>query len=231
MKTAMKIFAAGVGLVFAVSAIADPKIEEQEVGPVVDLQNCAGYSPYIVSPRGLHLATVVRKGSRLVVMVDGVAGPKFDEIVAPSVSYIDPRPYQNPNVDINTVPRQLAVTFSKDGQHYAYVGRQSQEWVLMADNKEVLRIPATGSVGMGTVDMRLEYTGPDAKHLLFSRSEYGGYALWVDGQKWPGLYASGGGGSAGTVDPIVSPDGTRIAYTAQVARDKTALIVDGKEAS
>ncbi len=48
--------------------------------------------------------------------------------------------------------------------------------------------------------------------------------------QWPGYCASGGGGSDGTLDPIISPDGEHVAYVAQIARDKQALIVDGKDA-
>ncbi|HUK81694.1 MAG TPA: hypothetical protein VLZ12_03590, partial [Verrucomicrobiae bacterium] len=59
---------------------ADAKVEEQEVGPVGTLQDVN----YVVSPHGVHLASVARKGSRMNVIVDGVAGPKFDEIITPT---------------------------------------------------------------------------------------------------------------------------------------------------
>jgi WD40 repeat protein len=213
------------------SLLAGPKIESDDVGPTGEKVE------YIVSPRGVHLASVAPKGSRVNVLVDGVAGPKFDEILLPTW-WIDPRPYAK-IADPNLVPRPARVTFSKDGKRFAYVARLSHEWVLMADNQEVLRIPAGGMVGAttgiagmeGNTEIRIEFTGEDGKHLLFSRSVYGGNEFWFDGQKWPGLFQSGGGGSAGTVDPLISPDGEHVAYLAQIARDKSALIVDGKEAS
>ena len=68
---------------------ADPKIEEQVVGPVTEKYNNG--CPYVVSPRGARLATVMSKGSRVAVTVDGVEGPKFDEIIATS-GYLDARP-------------------------------------------------------------------------------------------------------------------------------------------
>jgi hypothetical protein len=221
MKPSSQILVAVLGMFCAVNGAvaADAKIEEQDVGPVAQPQDVK----YVVSPHGGHLATVAHKGSRMVVIVDGVAGPKFDEIVVPTFNYVDPRPFQNAN--INTIPRNLQVTFSRDGKRFAYVARQGQEWVVMADGKEMSRIPVTtGS------EIRLEFTGHDGQHLLLARSIYGGYELWVDGQKWPGLYSSGGGGSAGTVDPVVSSDGERIAYIAQIARDKSTVVVDGKDA-
>ena len=173
-----------------------------------------------------HLATVAHKGSRIAVTVDGVTGPKFDEIVAPSISYIDPRPYQN--VNINLIPRNLPVTFSRDGKRFAYVARQGQEWVVMADGKEMLRIPAaTGQ------DIRLEFSGDDGKHLFFAKSGFAGYELWVDGQKMPGYYGSGGGGTEGTIDPLITRDGAHFAYVASMGThpgDKRTVIVDGKDA-
>jgi hypothetical protein len=207
---------------------AEGKVEEQVVGPV------AQDVKYVVSPRGVHLASVVRKGSRLIVIVDGVEGPKFDEIVTPTSSYVDPRPQAEaqrvaslagrPGPDTSARP----VIFSKDGRRFAYVGRQSKEWVLMVDGKETVRLPSEGLVGT-TVGMSLEFTGEDGKHLMFARSVFGGYELWVDGQKMPGIFGSGGGGTAGTIDPLFTRDGARFAYVAQISRDKSTLILDGKD--
>ncbi|MGH7946644.1 MAG: hypothetical protein ACREF9_16785, partial [Opitutaceae bacterium] len=121
----------------------------------------------------------------------------------------------------------VPVVFSKDGRRFAYLARLGQEWVLTVDGKESLRIPVTAR---GSTDIRLEFTGDDGKHLVFTRSASEGHEVWVDGKKWPGFFGSGGGGTEGTIDPLISPDGTRIAYLAQIARDKRALIVDGKDA-
>src|SRR5690348_8273466 len=127
---------------FTVAVFAEVKVEEQIVGPALDLQGSDRLSTYTISPSGVHLATVTHKGSRWVVILDGVAGPKFDEII-PALGYIDPRPYQN--MDINLVPRSQPVTFSKDGKRFAYVARQGQDWELVADNKELVRLPADTS--------------------------------------------------------------------------------------
>src|ERR1051326_4114959 len=221
----------GLFLGVAINASADPKVEELVVGPVIAIQN----AKYIVSRHGVHLASVAPKGSRVNVIVDGVAGPRFDDIVETTAGWIDPRPYAS--VDPNSVPRAAAITFSKDGSRYAYVGRLGQEWVLIVDNKEMLRLPVSGTVGAstgiagtaGATEMRLEFTGDNGKHLLFARSVFEGYEMWVDGQKWPGFYGSGGGGSDGTIDPLISPDGEHVAYMAQISRDKRSVIVDGKD--
>ena len=217
------------------------KVEEQVVGPVAEGYN--NLSPYVVSLRGVRLATVAPKGSRVAVIVDGVEGPKFDEIVAPTAAYVDPRPFFEAQQAAlragRTAPDMSArpVIFSKDGKRFAYIGRQGKEWVLIADGKEVLRLPSEGIVSAatiagpsGTVNLLLEFTGDDGKHLMFARSVFGGYELWVDGQKMPGIYGSGGGGTEGTTDPIITRDGARFAYVAQIARDKRTVVVDGKDA-
>jgi hypothetical protein len=100
--------------------------------------------------------------------------------------------------------------------------------VLIADGKETVRLPSEGIVG-STVAMSLEFTGEDGKHLMFARSVFGGLELWVDGQKMPGIFGSGGGGTEGTIDPVFSRDGSRFAYVAQMSRDKRTLILDGKD--
>ena len=223
-------------LVFAASLVllgpagtrlrAEVKFETQAVGPVAE------GAKYVVSPHGVHLATVAGKGSRINVIVDGAAGPKFDDIILPALPYVDPRPYLAEGRAAGTLPANVhplaPVTFSRDGRRFAYVARLGQEWVLMADGKEVLRLPVTSGS-----DLRIEFSGDDGKHLLFARSVYAGYELWADGQKWPGYYAVGGDGSTEeTIDPITSPDGAHIAYAASLDErgEKRALIVDGRVA-
>jgi hypothetical protein len=198
------------------TTLADAKVEEQDVGPV------AQDAQYAVSPHGGHVGAAVHKGSRMIAVVDGVAGPKFDEIRSVT-AYVDPR-----GVDL-TQSRSLIkpVVFSNDGSRYAYCARQGQEFVVMADGKELLR---TTVEHPDQTDVRMQFTGDDGKHLLFAVSGFAGYTLWVDGQKMPGTYNSGVGGTEGTTDPLVSRDGARYAYVAQISRDKRTVIVDGKDA-
>lgn len=93
------------------SAKSSAKVEEQ-----VLLTGDSGRE-YFVSPRGQHVAAVVLRGSRQVVVHDGVDGPKFDEVL------------------------KGAIIFSPDGTRYAYVARTGQEYVYMVDGKERARYP------------------------------------------------------------------------------------------
>ena len=95
-------------------AAPGPKVEEQVVGPAKP------GNLYVVSPRGAHLATVMQKGSRFVVVLDGVEGPKFDDVLS-----------------LEGGPK---VVFSPDGTRNAYVGRSGQEFVVVVDGKELVRV-------------------------------------------------------------------------------------------
>jgi Tol biopolymer transport system component len=229
----------GVGLlvittVTLVVAAAEPKVEEQTIAPM------AADAKYVVSLRGGHLAAIVHKGSRTVVMIDGAAGPKVDEVITPVFNYVDLRAVQAMTTSEHNAHPVQPVTFSEDGKHWAYLARVGQEWVLMADGKEALRLPAAGAVGgvagiagqAGNTDIRMQFAGDDGRHLYFAKSGYAGYELWVDGQKQPGYYMSGGSGAA-SIDPLISRDGEHFAYVAKMGTrpdDRQVLIVDGKEA-
>ena len=88
---------------------------------------------------------------------------RVEASIETGIGMIDPRPYAE--VDPNLQPRSGPVTFSKDGKRYAYVGRLGEDWVLMVDNKEIVRIPpastagATGGIA-GTVgnELRMAWT-------------------------------------------------------------------------
>jgi hypothetical protein len=224
------VFALGVLTAVNPAAFAAAASVEQRVaGPFGEKDK------YVVSPQGGRLGTISPKGSRVVVIVDNVVGPPFDEIVQTSHGVIDPRPYWS--AFRSTAPEAAQITFSRDGSRYAYIARLSQEWVVMVDNKELLRLPVAGAVGAtagiagmaGNTELRLEFSGVSGKHLLFSRSVFDGIELWVDGKKWPGFHRSGGGGTEGTVDPLISPDGEHVAVVANLSREKRVLILDGKD--
>ncbi|HEV8197379.1 MAG TPA: hypothetical protein VGP87_12105 [Gemmatimonadales bacterium] len=187
---------------------AQTRIEAQPVAPndpTVQLD---------VSPRGGHAAVVVGKGSRVAVVVDGVEGPKFDEILS-----------------IGTHGGAGKVNFSPDGSRYVYVGRVGQERVLMIDGKEALRVPVATADIIGPSNFPGPAFTANSKHLFFvlythisSSSGQSYYQFVFDGQ--PGPHSND--------LPAVtfSLTGDRYAYmlTNPLNRDQHALLVDNKPA-
>lgn len=177
------------------------KVEEQIVGPAKQ------GNAYVLSPKGEHLATVTQKGSRMVVVIDGVEGPKFDEIT---------------NVDIVNQP----VLFSPDGARSAYVGRSGDDYVLMVDGKEAMR-PGNARETQGTNPVSTLTFTPDGKHLWFLqrvKRKDGGTAQAL---VWDGVQEIPGG-----TTPIVSSDGDHHAYVAVNPNDSNqqTVMLDGKPA-
>jgi WD40 repeat protein len=145
-------------------------------------------------------------------MFDGVAGPPFDEI---------------PN-GISGLSG-TGVAFSDDGGHYAYVARQGQQWVVMADGKEVARGTPFGQGSGNPTVASIGFT-PGGKHLYFStydqaRGTYP-WQFYFDGK--PDAPLRDG------AQPAFSPDGEHYAYVFQVnvetGNPLPALMVDGKRA-
>jgi hypothetical protein len=140
---------------------------------------------------------------------DGVVGPPFDEI--PGIGQ-----------------GNFAGAFSDDGTHYAYVGRQGQQWVVMDDGKEVAR---GGPFAQKNFDAPIDLIGftPGGKHFYFSTSDiaHGKFQFFFDGKPDPAIQDP--------VHPVMSPDGEHYAYEFQVNKETgnplPALMVDGKRAA
>lgn len=167
-------------------------------------------TPFLISPRGQHVAARTLKGSRTVMVYDGNAGPPFDEI---------------PGVPGET---SSAGVFSDDGTHHAYVGRQGQQWVVMMDGKEVARGGPFFQVS-GTATMTSIGFTPGGKHLYFGISDidHNRFQFYFDGKPDPVIQ--------GAVQPVFSQDGEHYAYEYQVNKETgnplPALMVDGKRAA
>jgi len=79
---------------------------------------------YAISPKGLHVAGVVLRGSRQVLVYDGADGPRFDQVL-----------------DLKNQGSGGKVAWSEDGSRYGYHGKLGQEYVIVVDGKEVSRGP------------------------------------------------------------------------------------------
>lgn len=171
---------------------------------------------YSISPKGQHLAAVVLRGSRQVMVHDGVDGPRFDEIlVVPGISGAGGK-----------------VVWSEDGSRYAYFGRVGQEYVVLVDGKEAARGPWSvdlASQGLSPV-YQLGFAPGDKHWYLVVHTKTSGrdnYQLVIDGKPGPM--------TQGDIPIAWSPDGAHHAYVATIfpisaPRQSQLLIVDGKPA-
>jgi hypothetical protein len=209
------------------------KVEAQTLVPGIASAN-SGMSPGVtVSPRGVHVALAIQRGSRSVVNYDGVDGPKFDEILTHPFLVWSP---DVPGGAIGTGTE--AVAFSPDGKRYLYIAREAQDFVVMVDGKEMFRTPASAAI-VPIASVRNGFWGegkgptgaftPDSKHVFFVLRLHlpgGGVAdqlVW-DGKKGPPTQQG--------IQLAMSADGEHYAYVARNPRDakQWALIVDGKPA-
>jgi hypothetical protein len=204
---------------------AEPKVEELVVGP----GNEGG--SYILSPKGVRVANIAAKGTRLAVVVDGVEGPVIDELIggSPITTHSPnkaPSVYKSQHTWKGIAGTPSVVLFSTDGKHFAYMARQGSDYIVIHDGKEIGRGPR---LSLGT------------NYNPIAMSPLGKFVTWGDMKTEGGrgswrLFVNGKVGPvAGHQDfPIVfSPDESRYAYNAATVEDyKTSvLVVDGKVAS
>jgi hypothetical protein len=172
---------------------------------------------FAVSPRGAHLAVITQKGSRSVVLFDGVPGPLFDQI-------------------------ETEIYFSPDGSRYAYIGRSGSEDVVMVDGKEQHRVPITNETGVASVRGRggqVITFSPDSKHIAYGIQTVGpgpgGARFQEIHLVYDGVVGPPDGGQGMQV--VYSAEGGRHAYliTARAhtalnsgPQDVSLLVVDGK---
>jgi hypothetical protein len=206
---------------------AEVNVSEQVVGP------SAEGGTYIISPSGGRVAYTGTKGSRLVVLIDGIEGPVFDELFNPyGDSYFTPaRPKYaaftaNPGGRTNAAAQPAPVIMSADGLHYAYVGRQGDEYVVIHDGKEIARGPRQ-SLALNYGPLTLSPTG---RHVYWNESNGPGNSRWLQR-----LVVSGKPGPwSGHQDmlPVFSAGDAHYAYVMISPDDanKQVLILDGKEA-
>jgi WD40 repeat protein len=168
-------------------------------------------SQFMVSPHGIHVATVQLSGSRKVLVYDGVVGPKFDSLFGQDGEH--------------------PVTFSPDNNHWAYCGQQGNEWVVMRDGAEFMRGPGAAN---GTVNIQYCTLGfsPNSQHLYLTSVQDAATAANFFRFVWDGK-ASPVGAPNDLRLYAFSPDGNHFAYiwnepTTQAPH--THLYIDNKEA-
>jgi hypothetical protein len=182
---------------------AGTKIESVMVAPV-EQGSLFGVSPY-----GVHVAMLSHSGSRMVMIYDGVAGPKFDQIFAQGSTGM------------------LGVIFSPDGKRYAYCGKVGGEFIVMADGKQVARSSETqGQFGITQASCAIGFT-PGSKHVYYTSNVQAGNRFVYDGK------ASPPGASADLREYAFSPDDDHYAYPwadPTPGSRNQKLVVDGNPA-
>ena len=146
------------------------KVQETLMGPMLGGPGVMARTS--MSEDGDHLAIVTAKGSRQVVLIDGVEGPVFDEI---------------PSVFFGMV--QVSVQFSPTGGHSGYLGRRGGDLIAVVDGKEagVVATSQTGTTVSGANGWTFWFN-QDGSHIAYAG--YIGSNNWqmvADGVKSPAL--------------------------------------------
>jgi len=178
------------------------KLQETLMGP-----SLTGSSPsqIVMSEDGDHLAIVTAKGSRQVVLLDGVEGPLFDEIP-----------------DLVLRPFQIAVQFSPTGGRSAYLGRRGGDLIAVIDGKEAGAVASSqpGMTVSGSFGWMFWFNRDGSKVAYAGISAPQSYIMVADGVKGPPYRA---------IDVAQTLlNGKRLVYVAQTADQLWHAVVDGK---
>jgi len=184
------------------------KVQETLMGPRVP----GGRGPLAyMSEDGDHLAIVAAKGSRQVVLLDGVEGPVFDEIPL--------------NFTMGSYRNSAAsIVFSPTGGRSAYVARRAGDFIAVVDGKEAVTLstPATQRALAGTDPFGWTFKfNHDGSRLAYAAHDAaGGWVMITDGVKGP-AYRAFDLQQAALL-------GKRLIYVAQTADQKWHAVVEGK---
>jgi hypothetical protein len=196
--------AAFLALLLIPPALAEIKVEATELAPAGQWIGCT------LSPVGVHAAVLVSKGSGFAILVDGVEGPAFDQLL----------PHDGRTLTLPKAPSattRIPVVFSDDGLHHAYFAKKGDEYVLIRNGREVARGKATAKI------QNLVFSA-GGKRLSFVESNApNSHQIVIDGKP-----------ESAVVDVpkiIFSPDGARYAYLARKPGEaRASLFVDGEPA-
>lgn len=190
---------------------AGTKIEQALLAPVQQ------GNQFAISPHGIHAVTLSDSGSRKVMIYDGTPGPVFDQPIQQGVG-----------------AGMIGVTFSPDGNRYAYCAQAGDHFIVMLDGKEVGQSSHTNG---GNLDCTMFFS-PNSKHFFYVSNVNEGearqglqYARFIiDGKTELRLF------QFDNRNVVFSPDGDHFAMLAPLpptpqqlaaGTDTTRLIVDG----
>ncbi len=186
------------------TAMADPKVDQDQLDPDGQGINASA------SPQGDHIAVLIAKGSRYVVSIDGVEGPKIEALLYNTAG----NAYQAPSY---WAGGNLPVLFSNEGGHNVYFGKVGNEYIVVLDGKELARGPiAACPQGFPP------FFAPGGKHFFYSIGEGETYRTVVDGKPGPAMHLP--------PQITVSADGAHYAYVNYGhTPNENWAVVDGRQ--
>ncbi len=184
------------------------KVTETLMGPTLAGPGVA--ARLVMSEDGDHLAVVTAKGSRQVVLVDGVEGPVFDEIPL-NFAWSSHRGSGPPMV------------FSPTGGRSAYVARRAGDFIAVVDGKEATTLMTAATQGGRSgnpAGWGFKFNHDGSRLAYAAHATAGAWVMVVDGVPSPPYHA---------IDlRQVLLNGKRLVYVAQTADQQWHAVVDGK---
>jgi len=196
----------------AQQAGSEMRVQEERLGTVPDDRLHER-----VTWHAKHIAWIMRRGAKSMVVVDGREGPEYDEI------YVRiPRTFALDTVeDGKLVSKEIPIkpdesdiswlSWSRNGERLAYVARHADKWFAVIDGKED---PAYDEV-------RLPEFTEDNLHVVYQAKRADKSFLVLDGRQ-SSAYDGWAGG------PWFSKNGGRVACVA-IRDGKQIPLVDGEE--
>ena len=159
------------------------------ITPMVLGPSSTPMSSVSVSPMGVHASVTTQSGSRLVVLLDGVPGPKLDKMLVGGA--------------------QGGAIYSPDGNHSAYCAAIGSQWVVFKDGQQDSSGPALADGSTNTEQCQIAFTS-NSQHLYYSSAQpispsLNAYRLVWDAKPGPL-------GFPGKSYVAYSPDGNHLAY-------------------
>lgn len=220
MQTSPRTLAAILaGIASIEGAVANHVIDETVIGPA------DGPGIYAIASNGGHVAFMGKRGARFTISVDGVEGPEFDEVL--QATWDKTVEFPTGALAMQAVSgrdsRNTPVVFTYEGDHFAYVGRQGDEYVVIHDGKEA------GRGSWAAFDRGSLYLPYGSGHVTWRETKPG------QGEPLRRTFVSGKPGPWSTKRPFVtcSIGGGRYAYVLPNTSEspEPVLIVDGEPAA